>query len=420
MSDSIIVHGEACLRGTLQLSGAKNAALPLIVAACLGEEMTELQNMPVTLADVRLLIDLLKTAGAVIEVEGTTVRGCQGNLRPESIPAEIATRIRYSLLLLGLFAALRAGVQLPQPGGCQIGDRKYDLHLLGLRSMGADIAEGEGLIHLKPGRLRGANIDFYLPSTSGTENIMLAGCLAEGQTVLRNANLRPEVQQMGELLNLMGARITMDKRYLTIEGVPRLHGGVCFKVMPGWDEAVTYMIGAAMTGGELEICDINLAAIPEETRYLRECGVELIEGGRSVYVAGGKPRRPFDLFTAPYPGVNSDVQPLFSALALTADGTSTVTDLRFSGRFGYVAQLQLFGADIECFGNTALIRGGRPLHGARVVATDIRGGMACVMVALLASGRSEIANVYQIERGYERFVEKLGGLGAKIERMNEL
>lgn len=412
-----LLEGGQRLQGEVHLSGAKNAALPMLVAACLGEEPTVLENVPVGLNDVKVMLELLRTMGASIEAKGSTVSCARGDLNGGQIPGELSSQIRYSLLFLGLFAAMRQEAFLPMPGGCQIGDRKYDLHLMGLQKLGAQVEEQPDGILIRADRLRGARIDFYLPTTSGTENIMLAAALAGGETVIRNANTRPEVQQLGEQLRQMGANVTVQNRIVQIEGVDRLRGGSRIAIMPGWDEAVTYIIAAGMTQGEIVLSHFDLAHIKEDARYIREAGVELFEWHGNVYVSALKTqRRPFELFTAPYPGVNSDMQPIFAALALTIFGTSVITDLRFTDRFKYVEQLKRFGGDIEAFGNTAIIQGGAPLHGAEVVATDLRGGAACVLCGLVAEGQTRIGNIYQIERGYEDIAKKLTQLGAVIRK----
>jgi len=411
------IEGGRSLEGEINISGAKNAALPLLAAACLGEEPTTLQNMPVQLNDVQVLIQLFQAMGASIDVDGDTVRCERGQANGGNVPAELAYHVRYSLLLLGYFAALRQTVFLPLPGGCHIGERKHDLHVMGLRALGANVDELKNGILLKSDQLAGAHIDFYLPTTSGTENIMLAAILAKGTTIIRNANTRPEVQQMGQLLAAMGADITVQNRIIEVNGVQRLQGGATLSVMAGWDEAVTYIIAAGLTRGEIAIHNFDLTHIKEDTRYIREAGIKLFEWRDNVYVSAKDIEiRPFELFTAPYPGVNSDMQPIFAALALTIPGTSVITDLRFTDRFDYVEQLKLFQGDIEAFGNTAIVRGGKALIGTQVRATDLRGGAACVLCGLAAEGTTFIDNIFQIERGYECMAEKLTGLGASIRR----
>jgi len=415
--ERIEIHGGKVLEGEVSLSGAKNAALPMIVVACIGHEPTVLENVPTQLNDIRVQIELLQRMGAAIEVKGSTVRCSRGDLDSGKAPADLVGRVRSSLLLLGLYAGLKKEVFLPHPGGDKIGDRKHDLHLMGLQRLGAHVEELSDGIYVKSTGLVGSEIDFYLPSTTGTENIMIAGTFAQGSTILRNANTRPEVVQLGDLLVAMGARIKIHSRVIEMEGVDSLQGGARVRVLSGWDEAVTYIAAASLTRGEIVVNDFDLDHVREETRYLRDAGVELFEWRGNVYVSGKQTQRPFDLFTAPYPGVNSDMQPIFAALALTIPGTSTITDLRFTDRFQYVEELRRFGGDIQSFGNTAIVRGGHPLKGVQVRAPDIRGGMACVLAGLVAEGQTTITNVYQIERGYENFVDKLSALGAIIRKV---
>jgi UDP-N-acetylglucosamine 1-carboxyvinyltransferase len=412
----VVINGGKVLNGEVKLSGAKNAALPMLAAACLGKEKTVLENVPVELIDVKMMIQLLKDMGASVEITGTTVECARNNFTGNYVP-EDAHRIRTSLLTLGMVAGLQGEIFIPQPGGCKIGERKHDLHLLGLSALGAKTEDREDGIYLKSSGLTGAAIDFYLPTTTGTENIIIAAVLAEGKTKIRNANTRPEVIQLGRLLELMGAEINMQSRIVEINGVRDLKGGAHCSVMSGWDEATTYIIAAGMTQGEIVIKNFNLNFIKEDARYLRETGMELFEWQQDLYISGKKPKQPIDLFTAPYPGVNSDLQPIFAALSLTIPGTSTITDLRFTDRFQYVDEIKKFGADIDCFGNTAIIRGGNQLNGADVIAKDLRGGMACVLTGLVANGTTKIKNVYQIDRGYEKFTEKLCRLGADIKKI---
>jgi UDP-N-acetylglucosamine 1-carboxyvinyltransferase len=411
----IEINGGNKLFGEVKLSGAKNAALPMIVAACLGEEETILDNVPIGLRDVKILINLLQELGASIRIEGDTIFCKRGNFPNKDVVPEEASQIRYSLLLLGLTAALKSNIFLPMPGGCKIGDRKYDLHLLGLRKLGANVEENNEGISLSVMELKGNEIEFYLPTTSGTENVMIAAATASGKTTILNANTRPEVIQLAELLTLMGAKIKCKNRVIEIEGSSSLKGGVRLSIMPGWDEAITYAVAAAMTEGEIYIPNFNTTYIKEDVRYLRLAGVDVFEWGDALYISGKHTKKPFDLFTAPYPGINSDMQPIFASLALTAEGNSTIADLRFTDRFQYVEEIQKFGADIKTFGNTAIIRGGKKLEGNSVLATDLRGGAACILTGLIAEGVTTISNIDQINRGYENIVDKLKALGANIK-----
>ncbi|WP_100400338.1 UDP-N-acetylglucosamine 1-carboxyvinyltransferase [Bacillus sp. FJAT-44742] len=410
----IVITGGNNLYGDVELSGAKNAALPMIVAACLGEKETRLTNVPINLRDVKILIQILTEMGANIAVEGNMVTCSKGDFPNKVNAPRVSSSIRYSLLLLGLTSALKEKIKLPLPGGCKIGDRKYDLHILGLKKLGVEVEESDEGLGVNSRVLKGNNIEFYLPTTSGTENILIAGCLAEGETTLLNANTRPEVLQLCELLKAMGAEVECKNRILKIKGVKELHGGVTMPIMPGWDEAITYAVAAGVTEGEIRIPNFNMEYIKEDVRYLRQAGLEVFEWGGSLFISGKGVKKPFDLFTAPYPGINSDMQPIFATLALSAQGISSIADLRFTDRFQYVNELKKFGANIHSFGNTAIIEGNKKLNGANVQATDLRGGASCILTGLFSDGETTISNVEQIYRGYENITSKLRRLGAEI------
>lgn len=411
------IEGGHSLEGEVLLSGAKNAALPLIVAACLGEEPTTLYNVPLQMNDIRLIIEMLKVMGAEIEVDNDagSVQLARGNLRGGDVPEEYACCIRYSLLTLGLFNALGYSAFLPPPGGCEF-PRKHDLHLTGLRLLGGHVDEnGAGIVLESPGKT-GAFIDFYVPTTTGTENIILAASMANGTTIIRNANTRPEIQQMGELITRMGGRVEMKNRVVKVDGVPNLRGGASLRLMPGWDEALTFIIAAGVTRSELIIRDYNVQDIQEEVRQLESTGMRFFEWHNDLYVSGTEVTRGFNIFTAPYPGVDTDGQPMFAALALTIPESSVITELRHVDRFQYIDQLKCFGGDMGVYGNTAIITGSEALVAANVRATDLRGGAAYVLAALAAHGITRIDNIEQIERGYAFFSDKLAAIGAKISR----
>jgi UDP-N-acetylglucosamine 1-carboxyvinyltransferase len=409
------ITGGSTLNGEVTLSGAKNASLPILFGSLISDGIVELENVPVLMEDIRVAIEIIRNVGASVEVSGNSVIIDPSEIKDPALPLDLVSRIRYSLLLLGAFLNRFGKVELPFPGGCDIGTRKFDLHIKGLQDLGAKMDVTDKGIFGSVDNLKGADIEFYLPTTSGTENIMIGACMAKGKTVIRNANTRPEIQDFARFLNSMGAKIKISSRLIEIDGVEGL-GGTRHRIMMGGDEAVTYMIAAGMTGGDIVIKDYNLDHVKVDTAYLRDSGMEIFEWGGSVYISGKMGIKPFDMFTAPYPGVNSDMQPLFAALALTTHGESTITDQRFTDRFAYVNELKSFGADIENYGNCAVVRGGKLLKGAKVHATDLRGGAAEILVGLVCEGKTTIDNIYQIDRGYERLEEKLGSLGADIIR----
>ena len=413
---NLIICGGNNLNGIINLSGAKNAALPIIIGSILSTEEVQLFNVPSKMEDVKVLISILKQMGIKIKSKKKGDLIINGNsLQTWEAPFKLSSKIRYTLLLLGALLAKCGKVKIPYPGGCAIGERKFDLHLYGLKALGADIKINENFIEACANKLEGTEIEFYLPTTTGTENIILAACFAKGKTIIKNANTRPEILDFINFLNSMGAKIKVSPRLVEIEGVKEFHG-TKYSIMKGIDEAVTYMIATGIAKGEIMIKDFDLKFIKSDVEYLRKAGLEIFEWGGSVYISAKNEIKPFDMFTAPYPGVNSDMQPLFAALALKAKGISTITDTRFTDRFQYVSEFKKFGADIEAYGNCAVVKGGKSLKGARVKALDLRTGAALILVGLGAEGKTIIENVYQIDRGYEEIEKKLGNLGANIKR----
>jgi len=414
---SVRIEGPATLQGEVAVRGAKNAALPVLMAAATGCEPVILENVPTDMMDVRTEVEAMRHIGLQITAEDGRLEVGAADAATTSLPAELSGRLRYSLLFLGLLVGKYGRAKITMPGGCDLGDRRYDLHLEGLRRLGADVRVSEGTIEASADKLLGTDIDFYLPTTTGTENVMLAACFAEGRTRIFNANTRPEVADMAACLNAMGGKVSVRNRVVEIEGGRRLTG--CrHTVMRGWDEAFLYILAAGMTGGEICVKDFCLEHILSDVAYLRQAGMDVFEWGGNVYVsARGKHLQAFDLFTAPYPGVNSDMQPLFAAFASQCDGESTVTDQRFTERFQYVAELQKLRMSIEAYGNCAVIRGPTRLRGAPVTALDLRCGAALVIAALAAEGTTTIDDGYQIDRGYERIASRLSALGAQIDRL---
>jgi len=409
------ITGGNALNGEIDLSGAKNASLPILFGSLISDGTVELDNVPVQMNDIRVALEIIESIGAGVKVQGNHVTIDPSGIDNPSLPLELVSRIRYSLLLLSVFLNRFGRVELPFPGGCDIGTRKFDLHIKGLRDLGAEMEVNDRGIFGEVESLIGADVEFYLPTTSGTENIMIGACRAKGRTVIRNANTRPEIMDFAEFLNGMGANIRVSNRLIEIDGVDSL-SGTSHTIMKGPDEAMTYMIAAGVTSGEIMIRDYDLNFLKVDTQYLRDSGMGIYEWGGSVYISGNRELKPFDIFTAPYPGVNSDMQPLFAALALKIPGESTITDQRFTDRFSYVNELQSFGGDINHYGNCAVIRGGKELSGASVSATDLRGGVAEILVGLMSSGETVVDNIYQIDRGYEHLEEKIQNLGGNIVR----
>lgn len=413
----VSIKGTDKIFGEVRLSGAKNAALPLIVGACLCSEPVTLHNMPVELNDLKVMVDVLRDIGFSIEINGHSVTVSRSDEIKSEVPEE-ASKIRYSLLLLPLLITLTGSVSNPLPGGCNLGDRKYDIHLEALRKLGADIIEEEYCISGKAEkRLSGADLLFHIATTSGSEGAIIAAALAQGKTTVRNANTRPEVIDLIDFLNAMGADITYSTRYIEINGVSSLHGGE-YTVLKDSHEAVSYMILATLMRSEIMIKDFDTRFIREDVALLEAIGADVFEWGGSVYLsAKGKELKPFSLTTAPYPGINSDMQPLFAALACTIAGESIITDTRFTERFRYVDEFKKLGADIVNYQNCAVIRGGKRLSGTEVWATDLRAGVALTLLGVWAQGETKIDNYYQTQRGYVNIIEKLRGLGVEISEI---
>lgn len=413
----LIVKGPVILNGEVTVRGAKNAALPILVAAAIPQEQVILRNIPTDLNDVKVMIEALLHVGITCNSHDDKLNVDGSEITNTEIPNEISNKIRYSLLFLGLLLGKVGHAKISVPGGCNLGDRKFDLHLMGLEKLGAEIRCENGYIEANADKLVGSDIHLYLPTTSGTENIMIAACYAKGRTRIFNANTRPEVENLGAFLNAMGVNVIVKNRVVEIESSGNIKG--CdFSIMAGWDEAMTYIIGSALTGGELCVRDFSLNCVKHEVDILKQAGVDIFEWGGSVYSsAKNKILHHYDLFTGPYPAVNSDMQPIFAALASQCNGESSITDQRFTERFAYVAELRKLGIDIQNYGNTALINGVNRLKGNKVKAHDLRCGAAILLASLKADGISVIENTYQIGRGYENITNKLNALGADIEEI---
>jgi len=413
-----LIKGVSRLQGEIELSGAKNAALPILVGAILSNEDVILHNIPLKLKDIQLTLDIIRSIGGKVIIDNKRVIINGKGISNFRLPADSSSKIRSSLIFLGALLSKIGKAEIPFPGGCSIGERKFDLHIDGIKALGAEVSINDSIKAEITRQLKGATFDFYLPTTTGTQNVILAALTAEGRTVLRNANTRPENQDFINFLNQMGAKIKLSNRYLEVEGVTGLHGTE-YSVMCGSDEMITYIVMAAVTGGEIKIKGGTLKYIPTSLRHLRESGMEIFEWGESVYVsAKDKVLKPIDIATAPYPGINSDLQPLFSVYAAACNGESTITDMRFTDRFQYVDELKKFGIDIEAYGNCAVVKGAKKTTACSVKATDLRGGAALIAAALMSEGDSHISNIYQIDRGYEEIEKKLEKLGAKIQRIN--
>lgn len=413
--DKMIIEGGRSLHGEVQISGAKNAALPILCSALLTEGWNTFSNIP-DLVDIRTVKKLLGSFGVAIEGE-ETVRLNATDLAHCEASYDLVRTMRASILVLGPLVARMGTARVSLPGGCAIGARPVNLHIKALQDMGADVQLREGYVEARAERLRGADIFFDLSTVTGTENIMMAACLADGKTVLHNAAREPEVVNLAEVLTGMGAKISgAGTDVVTIVGVDRLHP-VEAAIIPDRIEAGTFMIAVAMTGGDITLkgCDpLHLEALINK---LRDVGMEIlpVAGGLRAVRSGNI--RSVDVKTLPYPGFATDLQAQMMALMSVGDGLSVITETVFENRFMHVSELLRMGADIVVQGSSAIVRGIPKLHGAPVMATDLRASASLILAALAAEGRSELSRVYHIDRGYQGIEKKLSALGADIRRV---
>ena len=415
--DRLVIRGGRPLRGEVQISGAKNAALPLMAAALLSEEPLELRNVP-RLVDVRTIAKLLRHMGVEVSGDGSPEVRLQarGINRPEA-PYDLVRTMRASVLVLGPLVARLGRARVSLPGGCAIGPRPINLHLMGLERLGATIRLNEGYVEAETSCLRGGRIAFDLQTVTGTENLMMAAALAQGTTILENAACEPEVGDLARLLNGMGGKVEgAGTPTITIHGVPVLGGGV-HRIIPDRIEAGTFAVAAAISGGDVTIrrcCPAHLEAV---TAKLEEAGVRIEEGPDSLRVTAlGRPRA-VNVRTHPFPGFATDMQAQMMALMSLAEGRSVITESVFENRFMHVNELLRLGADIAIAGNTAVVQGVPELRGAPVMATDLRASASLVLAGLAARGTTIVSRIYHLDRGYEAMEEKLTALGADIQRV---
>jgi UDP-N-acetylglucosamine 1-carboxyvinyltransferase len=424
--DKIVIEGGIPLSGEVEISGAKNAALPIIAATLLASGEHRLYNVP-PLADIRTIKRLLANMGVFFRdgEPGEVVGGHtgppllvdSGDLTGFEAPYELVKTMRAAVLVLGPLVARARQARVSLPGGCAIGARPINLHLKGLEAMGVKINLAQGYVEANAKRLQGAEIYFETPTVTGTENLMMAATLAKGTTVLRNAALEPEVGDLGRFLLAMGAEIEgIDTDVLTIHGVKALQPAT-YSIMTDRIEAGTYMAAAALTKGEVTLVNAPIPHLTAIMGKFTEAGVRLTaESGRITIHPGGT-LTGVDIRTHPYPGFPTDMQAQFMALMSLAKGASVITETIFENRYMHVSELKRLGADITVNGNLAVVRGCKHLQGAPVMATDLRASASLVIAGLAAAGTTEILRVYHLDRGYARLVEKLSALGARIRRM---
>jgi len=415
---TICIDGGVALDGEIAISGAKNAVLPILVASILGDEPSHIANVP-HLQDVSTTMELLGRMGARLGMD----EQMRVEIDPRGIdhfeaPYELVKTMRASILVLGPLVARYGRARVSLPGGCAIGSRPVDLHLRGLKQLGAKVSVRNGNIEARAERLRGARIMLDTVTVTGTENIMMAATLALGTTVIENAAQEPEVVDLAEFLVSMGAHISgAGTNTITVEGVERLHGTE-YTVLPDRIETGTYLVAAAITSGRVRCTRATPRHLDAVLDRLSEAGGDITSGDSWVELnmRGNRPRA-VNLTTAPYPAFPTDMQAQFTALNAIAEGTGVITETVFENRFMHVQELRRLGADIQLKGNTAIVRGVPQLTGAPIMATDLRASASLVLAGLVAQGQTRIDRVYHIDRGYENIEEKLGQLGARIRRI---
>jgi len=420
----IVVEGGAALNGEVQISGAKNAVLPILCATLLADGPVSITNVP-HLHDVVTTAKLLGELGAGITVdEGTLGKGRGMVVDPTTVhshvaPYELVKTMRASVLVLGPLLAKYGAAEVSLPGGCAIGSRPVDQHIKGLQALGADISVENGFIKARrDGRLKGSRFVFDMVTVTGTENVLMAAALAEGTSVLENAAMEPEIVDLADCLNALGANIEhAGSGRIVVHGVERLHGGN-HHVLPDRIETGTFLVAAAMTGGRVTVRCARPDTLDAVIDKLKQAGAEItVDADRITLDMGGRRPKAVDLTTAPHPAFPTDMQAQFMAMNCIADGVGVINETIFENRFMHVSELQRLGADIRVEGHTAIIRGVQRLSGAPVMATDLRASASLVLAGLVAEGATTIDRIYHLDRGYENLEEKLSGLGANIRRI---
>ena len=416
--DKLLIQGGACLSGSVEISGAKNAALPILAGTLLASEPVMVRNVP-HLKDVTTTISLLQMMGVQVTVdEQLNVEVDASDVSRREAPYELVKTMRASILVLGPLVARFGEADVSLPGGCAIGARPVNLHVAGLQSMGADVVVENGFIKARSDRLRGAHIVFDTVTVTGTENLLMAAVLADGETVLENAAREPEVTDLANFLIGMGAEIAgAGTGTITIQGVESL-GGTDYSVLPDRIETGTYLVAAAMTGGHIKVTNTTPDILEAVLIKLGEAGAKITAGEDWIEIdMQGRRAHSIDIRTAPYPAFPTDMQAQFCALNAVADGIGTITETVFENRFQHVLELQRMGANIQLEGNTAICTGIEKLTAAPVMATDLRASASLVLAALAADGETLVDRIYHVDRGYERIEEKLRQLGATIRRV---
>ena len=416
--DKLLIEGGKVLSGEVAMSGAKNAALPILCASLLTAEPVHFTNVP-HLNDISTMLRLLGDMGVGVTmdgVDGLVLNG--GGLNNPVASYEMVKTMRASILVLGPLVARGGEARVSLPGGCAIGARPVDQHIKGLQAMGAEVKVEQGYVHAKATRLKGARICTDMVTVTGTENLMMAACLAEGETIIENAAREPEVVDLANCLVSMGARISgAGTDVIRIQGVDKLHGAT-HAIMPDRIETGTYLCAAAVTGGDIRLLKTSAAYLDTVVDKLMDAGCEITVERDAIRLVAPKRLKAVSLRTAPYPAFPTDMQAQFMAINCVADGVATIRETIFENRFMHVNELMRLGANIQIEGNNAIVRGVDRLEGATVMATDLRASASLVIAALVAQGETLIDRIYHLDRGYERIEEKLARLGASVKRVH--
>lgn len=414
--DRIVISGGRPLKGRVTATGSKNAALPILASSLLGGGECLLANLP-QVRDVATMNTLLSLLGASVKVDGSRVAIDTTSIRSTEAPYDLVKTMRASVLVLGPLLARFGEATVSLPGGCAIGLRPVNLHLQGLQKLGATICLDHGYIQARASRLRGGQIDLELPTVTGTENLMMAACLADGVTIINNAAKEPEIVDLATFLVKRGARISgAGSERITVEGVRSLHGTE-HTVMADRIETGTYLMAGAITGGDVQVDSCVPEHLKSVVSKLRECGACVYENGNSIRLKAPQRMQALDVHTDPYPGFPTDLQAQMMAVLCRAEGTSVLTETVFEGRFLHVLELQRMGASISVDGSRAMVKGFAKLTGAPVMASDLRASAGLILAGLAAEGETQVSRIYHLERGYERIEDKLQKLGALIQRV---
>ena len=415
---SYIIEGGKVLHGEVNISGSKNASLPIIASTILNSDITRLYNVP-KINDTQITLHILKILGCKIKVNSGKIEISSKNMNKTEIPEDLMRQMRSTVVLAGAILGRFKEVKFSYPGGCEIGARPIDLHLSAFRKLGIEVEENCGFIHCKCDKIIGTNINLDFPSVGATENIILATVLAEGTTIINNAAMEPEITDLANCLIKMGAKIYgAGTNIIKIVGVEKLKG-TGYKVMPDRIEAGTFLCAAAITGGNVKVNNIVYSDLVPVIHKLEEAGCKICEGKNFLQIQGPKKLKAIEIKTMPYPGFPTDLQQIFGSMLTVAKGTSVIIENIFENRYKYISELKRLGAKITVEGKMAVIEGKRKLTGANVKSYDLRGGAGLLIAGLVAKGRTKIDNIEYILRGYENIDQKLRILGANIKEMGD-